>query len=136
VGWAAVTGSLNIPALFLFVLIFLWTPPHFWALAIVRQKDYARAGVPMLPVVRGQKETRKQIFIYSVELVVLTLILPLFGLGGSIYLIAAIVFGLGLLNSAWRVWKQGGNRVAWKMYRHSSMYLAFIFVALMVDALI
>jgi protoheme IX farnesyltransferase len=136
VGWAAVTGSLNVPALFLFAVVFLWTPPHFWALAIVRRNDYARAGVPMLPVVRGQAETRKQIFIYTVELVVLTLLLPLFGLGGSIYLVAAVVLGAGLLGSAWRVWKQEGNKVAWKMYRHSSMYLAFIFAALMVDALI
>ncbi|MGD8752902.1 MAG: heme o synthase [Anaerolineales bacterium] len=136
VGWAAVTGSLNIPALFLFAVVFLWTPPHFWALAIVRRKDYARAGVPMLPVVRGQAETRKQIFVYTVELVALTLLLPLFGLGESIYLVAAIVLGAGLLGSAWRVWKQEGNQVAWKMYRHSSMYLAFIFFALMVDALV
>ena len=136
VGWAAATGSLNIPALFLFAVVFMWTPPHFWALAIVRRKDYARAGVPMLPVVRGEKETRTQIFIYTVELVALTLFLPLFGLGGSIYFVAAIILGGALLNSAWKVWKQGGNNLAWKMYRHSSMYLAFLFVALMVDALI
>jgi len=136
VGWAASTGSLNIPALFLFAVVFMWTPPHFWALAIVRQKDYARAGVPMLPVVRGESETRWQIFIYTVELVSLTLLLPLFGLGGSIYLVAAAVLGILLLYSAWKVWKQGGNKVAWKMYRHSSMYLAFLFLALMVDALI
>lgn len=136
VGWAASTGSLNIPALFLFAVVFMWTPPHFWALAIVRQKDYARAGVPMLPVIRGESETRWQIFIYTVELVGLTLLLPLFGLGGSIYFVAAMVLGALLLYSAWRVWKQGGNKLAWKMYRHSSMYLAFLFLALMVDALL
>ncbi len=136
VGWAASTGSLNIPALFLFAVVFMWTPPHFWALAIVRQKDYARAGVPMLPVIRGEKETRWQIFIYTVELVGLTLLLPLFGLGGSIYFAAAIVLGVLLLYSAWKVWKRGGNKIAWKMYRHSSMYLAFIFLALMMDALV
>ena len=136
VGWAASTGSLNIPALFLFAVVFMWTPPHFWALAIVRQKDYARAGVPMLPVIRGETETRWQIFIYTVELVALTLLLPLFGLGGSIYFVAALILGMLLLYSAWKVWKQGGNKVAWKMYRHSSMYLAFLFLALMVDALV
>ncbi len=135
VGWAAVTGSLNIPALFLFAVVFMWTPPHFWALAIVRRKDYARAGVPMLPVVRGEKAARFQIFIYTLELVALTLVLPFFGLGGSIYLVAAVALGGWLLLSAWKVWKRGGNKLAWKMYRHSSMYLAFLFVALMVDAL-
>ena len=136
VGWAAVTGSLNLPSLFLFALIFLWTPPHFWALAIVRREDYARAGVPMLPVVRGEAETRRQIFMYTVELVVLTLLIPFFGLGGSIYFVLAVILGLWLLAAAWNVWKIEGNKVAWKMYRYSSMYLAFIFAALMVDALL
>ena len=136
VGWAAATGSLNVPALFLFAVVFMWTPPHFWALALVRKKDYARAGVPMLPVVRGERETRWQIFLYTVELVVLTLVLPLFGLGGGIYFVAAILLGGLLLFSAWNVWRNGGNKVAWKMYRHSSMYLAFLFLALMVDALV
>jgi protoheme IX farnesyltransferase len=136
VGWAAATGSLNVPALFLFAIVFMWTPPHFWALALVRKKDYARAGVPMLPVIRGEKETRWQIFLYTVELVGLTLVLPLFGLGGGIYFIAAIILGGLLLFSARNVWKGEGNKVAWKMYRHSSMYLAFLFLALMVDALV
>ncbi len=136
VGWASVTGHLNVPSLFLFAVVFMWTPPHFWALALVRRNDYARAGVPMLPVIRGEKETRWQIFLYTVELVGLTLLLPLFGLGGGIYLVAAVVLGGGLLYSAWKVWKGSGNKVAWKMYRHSSMYLAFLFVALMVDALL
>ena len=136
VGWAAVTGSLNIPSLFLFAIVFMWTPPHFWALALVRKKDYARAGVPMLPVIRGEKETRWQIFLYTVELVILTLLLPLFGLGGSIYLVGALLLGAWLLIAAWRVWKGSGNKVAWKMYRYSSMYLAFIFLVLMVDRLL
>lgn len=136
IGWAAATGSLNIPSLFLFAVVFMWTPPHFWALALVRQKDYARAGVPMLPVVRGERETRWQIFIYTIELVALTLIMPLFGLGGGIYLVSAVLLGGLLLYSAWRVYREEGNKVAWKMYRHSSMYLAFLFVALMVDALL
>jgi protoheme IX farnesyltransferase len=136
VGWAAATGSLNVPALFLFAIVFLWTPPHFWALALVRRKDYARAGVPMLPVVRGEKETRSQIMLYTLELVALTLLLPLFGLGGSIYLIGAFVLGAWLTLAAFRVWRQGGNKLAWKMYRYSSMYLMFLFLVLMVDRLI
>jgi protoheme IX farnesyltransferase len=136
VGWAAATGSLNVPALFLFIIVFIWTPPHFWALALVRRKDYARAGVPMLPVVRGEVETRKQIFFYTVGLVGLTLLLPLFGLGGSIYLASAALLGLWLLAAAGKVWKLGGNKLAWKMYRYSSMYLAFLFLALMVDRLV
>jgi heme o synthase len=136
VGWAAATGSLNLPSLFLFAVVFMWTPPHFWALALVRRKDYARAGVPMLPVVRGEKETRWQIFLYTLELVALTLLLPLFGLGGSIYFVGALMLGGWLLLAAWRVWRQGGNKLAWKMYRYSSMYLAFIFAVLMLDALL
>lgn len=136
VGWAAATGSLNIPSLFLFAVVFMWTPPHFWALAIVRRNDYARAGVPMLPVVRGEQAARWQILVYSLELVGLTLLLPLVGLGGSIYLVSAAVLGLALLLYAYRLWKTPGNKVAWMMYRYSSMYLAFLFVALMVDRLV
>jgi protoheme IX farnesyltransferase len=136
VGWAAATGSLNVPALFLFAVVFMWTPPHFWALALVRKVDYARAGVPMMPVVRGERETRWQILIYTIELVVLTLVLPLFGLGGGIYFMSAVLLGVLLLYSAWKVWRTEGNKVAWKMYRYSSMYLTFLFLALMVDALL
>jgi protoheme IX farnesyltransferase len=135
VGWAAATGGLNIPSLFLFAIVFMWTPPHFWALALVRRKDYARAGVPMLPVVRGEKETRGQIMLYTLELVALTLLLPVFGLGGSIYFIGAAALGSWLILTAWRVWREGGNKPAWKMYRYSSMYLAFLFVVLMIDRL-
>ncbi len=136
VGWAAATGGLNIPSLFLFAVVFMWTPPHFWALALVRRKDYARAGVPMLPVVRGEAETRKQIFIYTLELVGLTMLLPLAGLGGAVYAILAAALGGWLLYAAWKVWRQGGNKLAWKMYRYSSMYLAFLFFALMIDRLL
>ena len=136
VGWAAATGSLNIPSLFLFAVVFLWTPPHFWALAMVRRNDYARAGVPMLPVVRGEKETRKQVLIYTLELVALTLLLPVFGLGGIFYLVGALILGSWLILAAWKVWRKGGNKLAWKMYRYSSMYLAFLFVVLMIDRLL
>ncbi len=136
VGWAAVTGSLNVPSLFLFALIFLWTPPHFWALALVRSKDYARAGVPMLPVVKGEKTTRTQIFIYTLELVGLTLLIPIFNVAGSLFLISAVVLGVWLIYAAWNVLRKPGNKVAYRMYRYSSMYLAFIFLALVVDVLV
>ncbi len=134
VGWSAVTGTLDWTALFLFAIVFLWTPPHFWALAIVRRKDYARAGVPMLPVVHGERATRRQILIYTVELVALTLLMPLLGLAGGAFLIAALVLGGWLLRTAWLLWRQAGNKIAWKMYRYSSMYLFFLFAALMLDA--
>ncbi|MHB1480838.1 MAG: UbiA family prenyltransferase, partial [Bellilinea sp.] len=136
VGWAAATGSLNIPSLFLFAIVFMWTPPHFWALAIVRKNDYARAGVPMLPVVEGERKTRVQIFVYTLELVGLTLLMPLFNMAGSLFLVSAIALGLWLIYAAWKVLRVPGNKVAWMMYRYSSMYLAFIFLALVLDVLI
>ena len=134
VGYAAATGHLDWTAWILFAIIFMWTPPHFWALAIVRMKDYERAGVPMLPVVRGELETRKQIFIYTVELIAVTLLLPILNLAGIVYLIASLVLGGALIYAAWAVWKQGGNKVAWRMYKWSSTYLVFIFLAIMIDA--
>jgi protoheme IX farnesyltransferase len=136
VGWAAATGQLAMPAFFLFAIIFLWTPPHFWALALIKKKDYARAGVPMLPNVRGERITRNQILIYTLELVGLTLLFPLLGMAGGVFLILAAVLGAALIFSAWKVWKVGGNKIAWGMYRYSSMYLALLFAALVVDALV
>lgn len=136
VGWAAATGELGLAAWILFAIVFMWTPPHFWALAIVRMKDYEKAGVPMLPVVRGETETRRQILIYTLELVAVTMLLPLFKLTGNVYLVSAIVLGALLIYAAWRVFKVGGNKVAWTMYRWSSMYLAFIFLALIIDSVV
>jgi protoheme IX farnesyltransferase len=136
VGWAAATGTLSIPAWILFLIVFMWTPPHFWALAIVRRKDYEHAGVPMLPVIRGEAETRKQVLIYTIELVAVTFLLPIFNYAGLVYLVSAAVLGGLLLYFAWRVYKVAGNKVAWTMYRYSSMYLMFLFLALVVDALV
>jgi protoheme IX farnesyltransferase len=136
VGYAAATGRLDWTAWILFAIIFMWTPPHFWALAIVRMKDYENAKVPMLPVVRGELETRRQIFIYTIELVVVTLLLPILDLAGGFYLGAALVLGGALLYAAWAVWKQGGNKLAWRMYKWSSTYLVFIFLAIMIDAVL
>jgi protoheme IX farnesyltransferase len=134
VGYAAATGHLGWAAWILFAIIFMWTPPHFWALAIVRMKDYERAGVPMMPVVRGELETRRQILVYTIELVVVTLLPPLLDLTGNVYLISALVLGAALIYAAWAVWKTGGNKVAWRMYRWSSTYLVFIFLAIVLDA--
>lgn len=136
VGWAAATGELGLAAWILFAIVFMWTPPHFWALAIVRMKDYEKAGVPMLPVVEGEEKTRKQILIYTIELIAVTLLLPIFNLAGTIYLFSALILGGFLLYAAWQVFRIGGNKVAWTMYRWSSMYLAFIFLALMIDAVV
>jgi protoheme IX farnesyltransferase len=136
VGWAAATGSLTLPALLLFVIIFFWTPPHFWALALVRAKDYARGGIPMLPVVRGEAETRKQILIYTFVLVGITLLAPLVDLAGTIYFVGAIILGGLLILYAWRLYREFSTKLAWRMYRWSSMYLLFLFVLMMVDALI
>lgn len=136
VGWAAATGHLAIPAFFLFAIIFLWTPPHFWALALIKQRDYARAGVPMLPNVRGERFTRNQILIYTLELVTLSLLFPILGMAGGVFLILAAVLGAVLIFSAWQVWRVGGNKLAWGMYRYSSLYLALLFAALVVDALV
>ena len=134
VGYAAATGSLDLTAWILFAIIFMWTPPHFWALAIVRMKDYENAGVPMMPVVRGEMETRKQILVYTIELVIVTLLLPILDLAGSVYLVSSLVLGGALLYAAWGVWKHGGNKLAWRMYKWSSSYLVFIFLAIVIDA--
>jgi protoheme IX farnesyltransferase len=136
VGYAAATGTLGWTAWILFAIIFMWTPPHFWALAIVRMKDYENAGVPMMPVVRGELETRRQIFVYTIELVIVTLLLPILNLAGTFYLVSALVLGGALLYAAWAVWKHGGNKLAWRMYKWSSSYLVFIFVAIMIDAVL
>lgn len=136
VGYAAATGHLDLTAWILFAIIFMWTPPHFWALAIVRMKDYENAGVPMMPVVRGELETRRQILIYTIELVIVTLLLPILNLAGTVYLVSSLVLGGALLYAAWAVWKYGGNKLAWRMYKWSSSYLVFIFVAIVIDAVL
>lgn len=135
VGWAAAAGHLSLAAWILFLIIFMWTPPHFWALALVRRKDYKNAGVPMLPVVHGERFTRRQILVYTILLVGTTLLLPLAGAAGTLYLAAAIVLGGGMLIAAWRVWIKPGNKVAWVMYRWSSIYLMLIFMALVADSI-
>jgi protoheme IX farnesyltransferase len=136
VGWAAATGGLSLGALFLFALVFFWTPPHFWALALVRRKDYARAGVPMLPVIYGERETRTEILLYTLQVVALTLLMPVADVGGWIYILLAVGLGGLLCYYAWQLFREGGNKSAWMMYRYSSLYLALIFSALVVDTLV
>lgn len=136
VGWSAATGSLDMPAFFLFAIVFFWTPSHFWALALLKSQDYARAGVPMFPVIYGERRTRWQIFLYAIQLVALTFLLPLANLGSWFYLLSAAVLGGGLLILSWKVMREGGNRLTWRMYRYSSTYLGLIFAALVIDTLI
>lgn len=133
VGWAAVTGSVNIPALFLFAIIFYWTPPHFWALALLKRNEYERGNIPMLPVVSGEKETRWQIFLYSLIVVALTLLLTPARVTGMFYLGAASLLGLILLIHAGLLLRGGSNKQAWRMYKYSSYYLALLFLAMVID---
>ena len=133
VGWAAATGRLNMDALFLFALIFFWTPPHFWALALLKKNDYARAQVPMLPVIWGEDETRRHIVLYTLLVVALSLLLTPAGVAGWFYLYAAALLGAGFLVFAIWLWRRRGNKLAWRLYKYSSLYLALIFAALVID---
>jgi len=133
VGWAAVTGGVNIPAMFLFAIIFYWTPAHFWALALLKRGEYARGHIPMLPVVSGERETRWQILLYSLITVALTLLLTPANVTGMFYLGSAALLGAGLLLNAGLLMRGGTNRQAWRMYKYSSYYLALLFLAMVID---
>ena len=133
VGWVAVTGSFDLPALYLFAIIFFWTPPHFWALSLLIRKDYERAGVPMLPVVVGEEKTVGSIFGYSLVLVALTLVFAATGAVGFVYLGAAAALGAAFVWAAWRL-KQGMERPkARNLYLYSLLYLALLFGSMMAD---
>jgi len=136
VGWAAATGHIGLPALFLFALVFFWTPPHFWALALLKKNDYARAGVPMLPVIWGEDETRRQIVLYTLLVVALSLLLTPARVAGNIYLVSAALLGAGFIFYALLLLQRGGNKVAWQLYKYSSLYLALLFMALVLDRLV
>ncbi|GIV95841.1 MAG: hypothetical protein KatS3mg057_0498 [Herpetosiphonaceae bacterium] len=133
VGWAAATGTLSPAAFLLFAIIFYWTPPHFWALALVRRQDYARAGVPMLPVVYGEHLTRVQIVLYSVLMLILTLLLSITGFMGAIYTAAALALGGLFLYYALRLLRSPSIPTTWRLYKYSLLYLALLFVAMVVD---
>ncbi|MEO6295337.1 MAG: heme o synthase [Candidatus Limnocylindria bacterium] len=137
VAWAAVTGEVGLPALVLFAIVFYWTPPHFWALALRYRGDYAAANVPMLPVVRGEAETARQIVLYTVALIAVSLLLlPAAGMGW-IYLVAAVVLGAFFLRSALRLRADAANgRAAISLFRYSISYLTLLFAAVAADALL
>ena len=135
VGYAAATGTLDLSAWYLFGIIFFWTPPHFWALAIMIKDDYARARVPMLPVVRGEAVTRVQILLYSILVAMFSLLFVTVESSlGYIYLIGAAVLGAGLVFEAVRLLRQADRAAASRLYRFSLLYLAILFALVMIDA--
>ena len=133
IGWAAATGDVTWGAISLFMIIFLWTPPHSWALALFRKGDYDRAGVPMMPVVAGERSTRRQILAYTLVLVPATLLPVAAGVSGWPYAAAAVVLGVLLLRHAWRVYRDDGVRTARGLFFFSILYLFLIFSALLLD---
>jgi protoheme IX farnesyltransferase len=135
IGWAAVTGDVSLGSIVLFAMIFMWTPPHFWALALYKSEEYARAGVPMLPVVSGAAETKRQIVIYSLSLVPVTLVPWLIGLAGWVYGVAAAGLGLVFIAGAIQV-ALGRPRAPQRLFAFSILYLFLLFALLMVDGLL
>ncbi|HEY9517100.1 MAG TPA: UbiA family prenyltransferase, partial [Gemmatimonadaceae bacterium] len=134
VGWAAVTGRVDLAALYLFAIIFYWTPPHFWALALLKQHDYGRAQVPMAPLIWGERATMWQMLWYTIILVPLTLLPVAFGAAGLFYLVSAAVLGLIFLSDVVRVMRaKQWTAAAWRLYKFSLLYLALLFVAMAVD---
>ena len=134
VGWAAVTNRVDLTAIYLFLIIFYWTPPHFWALALLKQRDYGNAGVPMAPLVWGERETMDQMLWYTLILIPLTLLPVAFGAFGWVYFVCALGLGIALLVGVIRIrtatlW----TKVAWKVYKFSLLYLALLFVAMVID---
>jgi protoheme IX farnesyltransferase len=136
VGWAAITNSLSWTAVWLFAIIFFWTPPHFWALSLLIQKDYEKAGVPMMPVVKGEEETRRQILYYSVLLLAITLVLFAIGSMGYLFLIGGVALGGGLVYLAVRLWRERDKKWARTLFWYSNMYLAAIFAVMVLDRII
>jgi len=134
VGWAAMTGTVDLLAVYLFLVIFYWTPPHFWALALLKQRDYTKAGVPMAPLVWGERETMSQMLWYTVILVAITVLPVTFGAFGAIYLVSAVVLGLVLLGGVVRMMRaQDWTAPAWWVYKYSLLYLALLFCAMAAD---
>ena len=136
VGWTAATGSLALPAVYMFAIVFFWTPPHFWALCLMIKDDYAEAGVPMLPVVAGVDETKLWILLYTVILVALTALFALTGAVGTVYLVSALALSLGFVWFAWRLLRKPGIEGAKVAYIYSLAYLALLFAAIMADSVV
>jgi len=134
VGWAAVTNRIDLFAIYLFLIVFYWTPPHFWALALLKQKDYGKAGVPMAPLVWGERETKRQMFWYTLILIPLTLLPYTFGGLGLVYLASATALNVKFLYEVVRVGRATEwTKVAWRLYKFSLVYLALLFAAMVVD---
>ena len=136
VGWAAATGTISLPAILLFLIVFLWTPPHFWALALLIKRDYEAAQIPMLPVVRGDRETTKQILLYSLALLALSVVPYAAGSFGLVYLVAALALGLPFVALALRLREQTTARHASALFRYSILYLTLLFAAVALDRVI
>lgn len=136
VGWAAVTGDVGVPALVMFAIIVLWTPPHFWALSLNYSSDYERAGIPMLPVVVGQEETRRHILWHTLALAAVSLLLFTTGAAGFVYLTAALILGGLFVYYAVRLWRDSSARASTALFRYSIVYLGLLFAAIAADGLI
>jgi protoheme IX farnesyltransferase len=133
VGWAAVTGSVGGTAVILFFIVFFWTPPHFWALSLLMKGEYERVGVPMLPVVRGEQETRRQILLYAILLYAVTQLPFCAGGFGIVYLVSSLALGLGFIAGAVRLYRRADRRSALRLYLFSLAYLALLFCAMVAD---
>ncbi|HRL11502.1 MAG TPA: heme o synthase [Aggregatilineales bacterium] len=136
VGWAAVSNSLAIDAFLMFAIVFYWTPPHSWALALLVNSDYARAEVPMMPVAKGEDVTRYQILLYSIQLLLISLIPYVFGTFSIIYFIGAVLLGLGLVRISAILIKVADKATARRAYKFSTAYLAFLFLLMIIDRLV
>ena len=132
-GWAAMTGDVGAEALMLCLIIFLWTPPHFWALALYRAEDYRKAGLPMLPITHGPEFTRLQILLYTIVLFAATLLPFIYRMSGWIYLASAVVLGVWFMVLAWQLWRQYSDALARRTFRFSIWHLSLLFAALLVD---
>ena len=132
-GWCAITGEIHPHALLLFLIIFVWTPPHFWALAVAKREEYAKAGIPMLPVTHGAKFTRLQILLYTLLLFIVTLLPYLTGMSGLIYLATALVLGIGFIYFALKMMRNTDNKTAMRTFFYSINYLMIMFAALLID---
>ncbi|MGH2875424.1 MAG: heme o synthase [Solirubrobacteraceae bacterium] len=134
VGWAATRGSVSWTAVYLFAIVFYWTPPHFWALSLLMKDEYASVGVPMLPVVRGEHETRRQILLYTLLLYAVTQLPFCVGAFGGVYLAASVLLGLGFVGGAVALYRRADRRTALRLYLFSMLYLALLFAAMVLDA--
>ena len=135
VGWAAVANEISLLPVFLFMIVFFWTPPHFWALALLRQREYGAAGVPMLPVVTGSRETHRQILIYSVLLLLISTIPVFLGFFGPVYLVISLALNGLFIADAFDIYRHPTNAAIWRLYKYSLLYLALLFVGMGIDRL-